>query len=490
MVCLLSLRLTNFVWFADVIFALRWVHRELRAFGGDAKRITLFGNSAGAEVIQLLYVSPAVPRKYFKQAFISSGEPYFAENLNAVPSGEILNEFGCLYDRFNANRTLSDEEKVKCLRKVPANDLLDAQKWYEDERGLIFTGPETDTELLPAKHFSELLPNWTPRPTVFSVTLNEFENRGENMTEECITKTAVFGYDTEAALDACVAKYGNITDEDEYLPVSSESMHAEAFVQAYTNSLKGASSYLISFDLANHSAHANDLTFFFRLHPVEGEMTPEEVLMDKYYPKMVKDFVRSGYPAKDWKPLSKNGTNYYVLDFKVSDNGTLMEVPHLVEDYYDPEALKFWLHDMAKINKKAKANETDEPREGPVWRPTVGTWPFPLDSDFEYAWPRHRAPYIRPLLGSLLIARPPEDDEYTYDYDTLPSDGLPIHEVWSAFWLVLSLAVLLTAIILLMVATRLMYRYKNARGYSYNHDEGFFTERSKIVNVTNGARYT
>jgi hypothetical protein len=90
----------------------------------------------------------------------------------------------------------------------------------------------------------------------------------------------------------------------------------------------------------------------------------------------------------------------------------------------------------------------------------------------------------------LLIARPPEDDEYTYDYDTVPSDGLPIHEVWSAFWLVLSLAVLLTAIILLMVATRLMYRYKNARGYSYNHDEGFFNERSKIVNVTNGARYT
>lgn len=70
---------------------------------------------------------------------------------------------------------------------------------------------------------------------------------------------------------------------DEYLPLSADAYHAEAFILAYINSLKGANSYLLSFDLENHTNHANDLTFFFGLHPVQGRnMTPEERLMDAY----------------------------------------------------------------------------------------------------------------------------------------------------------------------------------------------------------------
>lgn len=73
---------------------MKWAQKELEAFGGDPKRVTLFGNSAGASAIEFLCVSPAVPKKLFQQAFISSGEPYLAENVNEVPTREILNEFG------------------------------------------------------------------------------------------------------------------------------------------------------------------------------------------------------------------------------------------------------------------------------------------------------------------------------------------------------------------------------------------------------------
>ncbi len=42
----------------DQLAALRWVRESIGAFGGDAERITVFGESAGAGAILQLCVSP------------------------------------------------------------------------------------------------------------------------------------------------------------------------------------------------------------------------------------------------------------------------------------------------------------------------------------------------------------------------------------------------------------------------------------------------
>jgi len=55
----------------DQIAALRWVHENIAAFGGDANNVTLFGNGAGATSIALLMLC-AQSRDLFQKAILQS----------------------------------------------------------------------------------------------------------------------------------------------------------------------------------------------------------------------------------------------------------------------------------------------------------------------------------------------------------------------------------------------------------------------------------
>ncbi len=96
--------------------ALRWVRRNIAAFGGDPGRVTLAGQSAGAWAVCANLVSPTA-RGLFAGAILQSGTCFSATLEEAQAGGAAVAEGAGCADPPTA---------AACLRSKPASALLDA----------------------------------------------------------------------------------------------------------------------------------------------------------------------------------------------------------------------------------------------------------------------------------------------------------------------------------------------------------------------------
>ncbi|KAM7354798.1 glutactin [Cochliomyia hominivorax] len=142
----------------DVILALQWVQDHISAFGGDPTRVTLFGQVAGAALINVLTMSPAVPDGLFHRVIYHSASalsPAFVTD-NPLPSArDIGKKAGCK----NINKI---DSLNKCLLKLNATELLEAYslhgstKFIDSERwsgavAFVVGGPSGILPQFPAK---------------------------------------------------------------------------------------------------------------------------------------------------------------------------------------------------------------------------------------------------------------------------------------------------------------------------------------------------
>ena len=104
----------------DQIEALKWVQENIKAFGGDPSKVTIFGESAGGSSVGLHVLSP-LSKGLFQQAIAISGvelSPYAIGSKTAAVSHtkELASHLGCPKDESN--------DMIACLRLVEANKFL------------------------------------------------------------------------------------------------------------------------------------------------------------------------------------------------------------------------------------------------------------------------------------------------------------------------------------------------------------------------------
>lgn len=110
----------------DQQLAMRWVHDNAAAFGGDPKRITLFGESAGAMSIGLHLTSAPASRPLFANAIMESnllGVPY--RDLRAVRREASV---------FTAMANCKD---IACLRKMNIKELTQQSDSFRQAGSMI-----------------------------------------------------------------------------------------------------------------------------------------------------------------------------------------------------------------------------------------------------------------------------------------------------------------------------------------------------------------
>jgi para-nitrobenzyl esterase len=101
----------------DQVAALQWVRRNIRGFGGDPARVTIFGQSAGGMSVSLLMASP-LARGLFQRAIGESGGLF--EPVAIAPNYRLANaeQDGVAYAASLGAHSLAG------LRRLPAADLL------------------------------------------------------------------------------------------------------------------------------------------------------------------------------------------------------------------------------------------------------------------------------------------------------------------------------------------------------------------------------
>jgi para-nitrobenzyl esterase len=126
------------VGFADQLHALRWVRNNISAFGGDPRRVTVYGISAGAKSVANILSHPGSRGLVHRAVSASGGGEHVAT----------VEQAGQVTTRFLAALGLR-ADTVDRVTSVPAAELVGAQERISSfERGLWLWRPVVDGSIL------------------------------------------------------------------------------------------------------------------------------------------------------------------------------------------------------------------------------------------------------------------------------------------------------------------------------------------------------
>ncbi len=139
--------------FMDQIAALKWVRRNISAFGGDPHEVTIFGESAGGMSVNLLLTSP-LAHGLFERAMIESGGG--RDNLLAPPPLDHAGPHGqrsAVEDGIAFAKAMgihgTGAKALAALRRLPAKQIVNGinmATMFQQRK--IYSGPMLDGKIM------------------------------------------------------------------------------------------------------------------------------------------------------------------------------------------------------------------------------------------------------------------------------------------------------------------------------------------------------
>ncbi|XP_065219705.1 uncharacterized protein LOC135845169 [Planococcus citri] len=138
----------------DQVMALKWVQKNIAAFGGNPNLITLTGQSAGAASTHY-HMYSRLSKDLFHRAIIQSGSALAAWSYTPL---KLARQRAFALGTLTHCPTGNSKELINCLKTVPANELVSAHDkfyvWDKDPMALfsIVKEPNTVTEAFMTKN--------------------------------------------------------------------------------------------------------------------------------------------------------------------------------------------------------------------------------------------------------------------------------------------------------------------------------------------------
>jgi para-nitrobenzyl esterase len=292
----------------DQIAALQWVHDNIAAFGGDPTNVTVFGQSAGAQDVGLLMVTP-LGEGLFSKAIAQSGTATFAA---AIRTREENERFGAQLMR-NAGVTSIAE-----LRRKTGAEILQAA------RALVPPGTH-DSLWLRA-----VIDGWVIRESPWDTLASGKQHRvpliiGNNTREFSMSGgperaqsaiEAAFGDSAPAAMKLYQLEVNEIASDELATQIATDiGFRCPALSVAGFHAAAGLPVWHYEFGLSKDSSepvhHSSELPFVFYELPVGARGAPRVTLQD-YWTQFARASDPNTSQLPQWAPFGSERASLFI----------------------------------------------------------------------------------------------------------------------------------------------------------------------------------